>query len=129
VTGDGYFTGSAHAPIILGQGLRAFDIAQLAPARNRPDKVLEALGAPAEQISFFHTLWLRRLKRLGLESEAVDASFTAAPTARILSTEVPDPAGRTRVQVAFGDGQGLVGYQVYVNGVPIAARQRTTTSG
>ena len=118
----GYFDGSALASSLLAvaQGSRVFSFEQLAPTRNRPDKVLEALGAPRALIGFNETLWRRRLKRLGLSPGDVSDDFSSAPAARILHVQKPEATGVAVASLLFKDRVGLKGYRLFVNGVPLS---------
>ena len=120
---DGYFSGFDDGTMVaVAQGNRTSSVEQLAPARNRPDKILTDLGAPSERVVFYTALWHRRLRRLGLTPQQVSESFLGAPSVRIFEIGTPNASGKAPFRLSFRDTVGLQGYQVYVNGVPINAQ-------
>ena len=119
VSADGFFMGTQDAPLSLVRGNTSFSAAQLAPARNRPDRVLAALGAPPERVELYRSLWKHRLKRMGLDEEQLSTDFSAAPAARIVSVGAVDMKGQTSIELVFTDETSLQSYQVFVNGVPV----------
>lgn len=129
LTDDGYFEASPNAReiVALVQGLRSYDVEQLAPARNRPDAVLKALGGGGAQEGFYRALWQRRLSRLGLDETRVDAGFTTAPRVRIDGVTPGATAGEVTVRARFADDEGLTSYQAFVNGVPLGPRAPLAT--
>ncbi|CAN0542741.1 unnamed protein product, partial [Laminaria digitata] len=103
---------------MMVRGLEAFAVDQFAPRINRPDIILERLGAgPEAAIEHYRHLYERRLKKLGLSPELLDLH---APDAQIVSAKVR--GRRLDIKAACADSQyDLRRYNIYVNDVPLFA--------
>lgn len=117
-TPDGYYDSSPAGGrrVMMVRGVEAFAVDQFAARINRPDILLERLGAgPPEAIEFYRHLYQRRLKKLGLSEESLDLH---APDAQITGTKVS--GGSLQLKAAcVDDRQPLRRYNVYVNDVPL----------
>ncbi len=102
---------------------RAYPFEQFDLRLNRPDIVLERLGAPKEAIETAKSLREKRLKRMGVTEEMLKPDFHL-PELQIVG-EVPatTPKDQLDLQIkASDDKYPLDRLRVYVNNVPVNGR-------
>ena len=128
---EGLFDSSpaGYSLVAAVQGSRSFGIDQLAPRNNRPDLLLERLGLGSaglrDHLKALHT---RRLREAGVR-EAEVASQADLPQAQIVWSQPAATHGSVELEIVLRDRQGLKGYQVYVNDVPLFAGLGKPISG
>ena len=118
---QGYFTGTLASRDLLGitSGSSRFNFGQVATLFNRPDVILEKLGAPKSVIEFYQSLWHRRLSRLEISNENIDRRLVDAPTVRLDRVSSVNDNGEVELSMSFSDRTGLKGFQILINGVPL----------
>jgi hypothetical protein len=85
-TPDGYYMaprGALHS-VAFAVGLRAFPFEQFDLKYNRPDLVLQRLGAPKERIDLYYRAYQRRLEKMGFKEEDLGSAMHL-PEVRLLS--------------------------------------------
>jgi hypothetical protein len=90
---------------------------------NRPDIVLERLGAPTEAVAIAKQLREKRLKRMGVTEEMLKADFHV-PELEIVG-DVPATADANEINLAIKASDSkypLERLKVYVNNVPVNGR-------
>jgi uncharacterized caspase-like protein len=122
---DGYYSTASKS--IIGvhftDGLRTYPLEQFDLRLNRPDIVLDRLGAPKEAIEAAKSLRDKRLKRMGVTEEMLKPDFHL-PELQIVG-DVPSttPQDRLDLQIkATDDKYPLDRLRVYVNNVPVNGR-------
>jgi uncharacterized protein YecT (DUF1311 family)/uncharacterized caspase-like protein len=122
VTPDAFFTynkeGSKLVAFHLGN--RAFPLEQFDLRLNRPDIVLERLGAPKEAIETAKSLRDKRMKRMGVTEDMLKPDFHL-PELQIVG-DVPASTSKDQLDLqikATDDKYPLDRLRVYVNNVPI----------
>ncbi|MCP4678410.1 MAG: hypothetical protein GY854_23430 [Deltaproteobacteria bacterium] len=121
LTDEGYFDASRRGGHLLAlvTGTRGFRIDQLATKYNRPDLVLSYLGLGSPKlIAHYYEMFLKRLRKLGIEEDEVDNVFAMAPTVSIEKAEYKGKWIRLTVDMT-ATGSPLSSYNLYANDVPI----------
>ncbi len=127
---DGYFTASRDGGrlLIASHGLRGYRVDQLAAQRNRPDLLFERLGfGPPERVAHFEAQYQKRLRRLGVSETALGQALESAPTVRFVSLEQKGKLAELEIEAAAA--AGLKSYNVFVNDVPLFAREGKPLTG
>jgi hypothetical protein len=117
------FRGSAIKDIHFVKGFQPFPLEQFDLRLNRPDIVLERLGAPKEAVETAKSLRDKRLKRMGVTEEMLKPDFHL-PELQIVG-EVPASTPRDQLDLqikATDDKYPLDRLRVYVNNVPVNGR-------
>jgi len=102
------------------RGLNSFPLEQFDLRLNRPDIVLERLGAPKEAIDAAKTLREKRLKKMNVTEEMLRPDFHLPEVA--LTSEIPSTISSDQIDLkikASDDKYPLERLRVYVNNVPI----------
>ncbi|MBN1409577.1 MAG: caspase family protein [Spirochaetales bacterium] len=121
-TDDGYWDSSRNGGnlVAMVSGMNVWNIDQFAVRNNRPDIILERLGIDNPGlIEHYRTLYLRRLKKLGL-TEGTLSSDLQIPVVKITDTRVK---GKTaEIKFSLNDNKyRVIAYNIYVNDVPVFA--------
>ena len=124
-TEDNYY--ATHSPrtstIAFTKGVHSYPLEQFDLRLNRPDIVLERLGAPKEAIETAKSLRDKRLKRMGVTEEMLKPDFHL-PELQIVG-EVPASISKDQLDLqikATDDKYPLDRLRVYVNNVPVNGR-------
>jgi len=125
VTPDGYYMGkfSGRPFIAFKTGLRGFPFEQFDLRLNRPDIVLDRLGAPKEAIEAANSLREKRLKRMGVTEEMLKPDFHL-PELQIVG-DMPAMTAKDQLDLqikATDEKYPLDRLRVYVNNVPVNGR-------
>ena len=125
ITPENYYSShSTHtASIAFTKKVRSFPLEQFDLRLNRPDIVLERLGAPKEAIETAKSLRDKRLKRMGVTEEMLKPDFHL-PELQIVG-EVPATTAQDQLDLqikATDDKYPLDRLRVYVNNVPVNGR-------
>ncbi len=118
---EGYYAASAAGSELVRaiQDRRSIRLARLAPAKHRPDRLLEAAGlADAETVERSRAARAKRLETLGLDPDQVSGRPLRAPRVEILG--VREDRGGATVSFRIRDEEnGLLRYRVLVDGVAL----------
>ena len=122
---DGNYMARGLLPEVIGfrNGLEAYPFEQFDLQLNRPDIVLERLGAPEEAVAITKQLREKRLKRMGVTEEMLKPDVHV-PELEILG-DVPatTDAGEINLSIKASDSKYLLErLKVYVNNVPVNGR-------
>jgi hypothetical protein len=125
VSKDNYFTVSSRSAqgVHFSDGEHSYPFEQFDLRLNRPDIVLERLGAPAEAVAIAKQLREKRLKRMGVTEEMLKPDFHV-PELEIVG-EVPSTTDADSINVAIKASDSeypLERLKVYVNNVPVNGR-------
>ena len=125
VCDDGYYStrDGRKQPFAFRIGNSAYPFEQFDLRLNRPDIVLERLGAPKEAIETAKSLREKRLKRMGVTEEMLKPDFHL-PELQIVG-EVPATTSKDQLDLqikATDDKYPLDRLRVYVNNVPVNGR-------
>ena len=104
-------------------GSRAYPFEQFDLRLNRPDIILDRLGAPPEAIAIAKELREKRLKRMGVTEDMLKPDFHL-PELQIVG-EVPASTPKDQIDLkikATDDKYPLDRLRVYVNNVPVNGR-------
>jgi len=119
-----YATHSAKvSSIAFTEGVHSFPLEQFDLRLNRPDIVLDRLGAPKEAIEAAKSLRDKRLKRMGVTEEMLTPDFHL-PELKIVGN-VPATIAKDQIDLqikATDDKYPLDRLRVYVNNVPVNGR-------
>lgn len=105
------------------RGLYSYPLEQFDLRLNRPDIVLERLGAPKEAIETARSLREKRLKRMGVTEEMLKPDFHL-PELQIVG-DVPATTAKDQLDLQIkttDDKYPLDRLRVYVNNVPVNGR-------
>ena len=118
---------ATHAPqlsaIAFTKGVSSFPLEQFDLRLNRPDIVLDRLGAPPEAVTIAKELREKRLKRMGVTEDMLKPDFHL-PVLQIVG-EVPASTSKEQIDLqikAADDKYPLDRLRVYVNNVPVNGR-------
>ncbi len=118
---------ASHAPkvstIAFTQGVHSYPFEQFDLRLNRPDIVLDRLGAPKEAIEVAKTLREKRLKKMNVTEEMLKPDFHLPEVA--LTSEIPSTTSADQLDLqikATDDKYPLDRLRVYVNNVPVNGR-------
>jgi hypothetical protein len=109
--------------IHFSDGQRTYPFEQFDLRLNRPDIVLERLGAPADAVAIARQLREKRLKRMGVTEEMLKPDFHV-PELEIVG-DVPATTDGNEINVAIKASDSkypLERLRVYVNNVPVNGR-------
>jgi len=101
-------------------GYQTYPFEQFDLRLNRPDIVLDRLGAPKEAIDAAKTLREKRLKKMNVTEEMLQPDFHLPEVA--LTSEIPSTTSSDQIDLkikATDDEYPLERLRVYVNNVPI----------
>ena len=115
--------GNPYRVLSFTKGLESYPLEQFDLRLNRPDIVLERLGAPKEAIETAKSLREKRLKRMGVTEEMLKPDFHL-PELQIVG-EVPATTANDQLDLqikATDDKYPLDRLRVYVNNVPVNGR-------
>jgi hypothetical protein len=126
VDSEGYYMARGSLPTLIGfnRGLEAHPFEQFDLRLNRPDIVLERLGAPDEAIAIAKQLREKRLKRMGVTEEMLQPDFHL-PEIEILG-EIPSSTAENELALnikASDSKYPLDRLRVYVNNVPVNGKE------
>ena len=121
---DYYLTlGSAHKSVGFRFQARGYPLEQFDLRLNRPDIVLERLGAPKEAIKTAKSLREKRLKRMGVTEEMLKPDFHLPELQIVGDVPATTPKDQLDLQIkAADDKYPLDRLRVYVNNVPVNGR-------
>jgi len=125
LTPEGYYLtlGSAHKWVGFRFDGRGYPLEQFDLRLNRPDIVLERLGAPKEAIETAKSLREKRLKRMAVTEEMLKPDFHL-PELQIVG-DAPATTSKDQLDLrikATDDKYPLDRLRVYVNNVPVNGR-------
>jgi len=126
-TDQGYYRASQNGVDMFAfhVGEHAFPFEQFDLNFNRPDKILEALNAPKDEIQLHHQVWQKRLRRLNIREEWLKPSFHL-PELTLLTEQIPPATSEPRLKLkvlAKDSDFTLDRLMVYDNDVPIHGRK------
>ena len=109
--------------IAFTQGVHSYPLEQFDLRLNRPDIVLERLGAPKEAIETAKSLREKRLKRMGVTEEMLKPDFHLPELQIVGDIPATTPKDQLDLQIkATDDKYPLDRLRVYVNNVPVNGR-------
>jgi uncharacterized caspase-like protein len=115
--------GNASSLIAFRKGLNVYPLEQFDLRLNRPDIVLDRLGAPKEAIETAKSLRDKRLKRMGVTEEMLKPDFHLPELQIVGEVLVTTPKDQLDLQIkATDDKYPLDHLRVYVNNVPVNGR-------
>ncbi len=125
-TPDGYYTGSGDIVKQLHyvtQGTQTLGFQQLDILYNRPDKVLEAVGnTDTALMQGYKSAYLKRLKKLGIDSTQLSGNTSAVPVAEIKNRsaiQYEQSNNQLKLSIAArGSGAFLQQFNIWINEVP-----------
>ena len=125
VTADGYFSSPAesYGKLSFTRSVTSFPIEQFDLRLNRPDIVLERLGAPADAVAIARQLREKRLKRMGVTEEMLKPDFHV-PDLDIVG-DVPTTTDGSEINLSIKASDSkypLERLKVFVNNVPVNGR-------
>ena len=119
---------ATHSPkvsaITFTKGVRSYPLEQFDLRLNRPDVILERLGAPNHAVMAARLLREKRLKRMGVTEEMLKPDFHL-PEVRIVG-DVPSVTDQNQIQlhvIATDETVTLERLRIYVNNVPVNGRE------
>jgi TPR repeat protein len=122
---DLYYTtlNSLSDAVAFRVGQRGYPFEQFDLRLNRPDIVLERLGAPAEAIAIARQLREKRLKRMGVNEEMLKPDFHVPELEIIGDMPTTTEAGDINLEIKASDNKyPLERLKIYVNNVPVNGR-------
>lgn len=135
-TPDGYYktTPNAYQFAHFSKDNRVYGFDQFDLRQNRPDIVMERLGADKTYVELLHKAWLKRLHRKGFTPEMLSADMHVPEAVITNAEQIQDGfKGDTRqveLEVEFSDSRAeLVKAFATLNGVPLLGAQGKELSG
>jgi WD40 repeat protein/uncharacterized caspase-like protein len=128
---DGHFDASRSGGSLIAavERGRAYALDQLAIRNNRPDLVLQRIGAGSKDVNdYFRHRHDVRLTKLGIREDQLASTFASAPTVVIDQLAVAN-AEIEVVATLTSSSAALASYQIWVNGVPAFAGRGEPISG
>jgi uncharacterized caspase-like protein len=125
MTPDGYYETRAKSIKNIAAKCegRAYPFEQFDLRLNRPDIVLERLGAPKEAVETAKSLRDKRLKRMGVTEEMLKPDFHLPELDIVGDVPAATPKDQLDLQIrATDDKYPLDRLRVYVNNVPVNGR-------
>jgi hypothetical protein len=125
-TEDGDYMTPARSVQSVGftKGSQTFPFEQFDLRLNRPDTVLERLGAPVEAISIAKKLREKRLKRMGVTEEMLQPDFHLPEIEIIGDLPSSTTENELALQIKASDSKyPLDRLRVYVNNVPVNGKE------
>ena len=122
---SGEYAGDAAVFRQLGfrQSSRAYPFEQFDLRLNRPDIVLDRLGAPEEAVAIAKQLREKRLKRMGVTEEMLKPDFHVPELEIVGDVPATTDAGEISLVIQATDSKyPLERLKVYVNNVPVNGR-------
>jgi hypothetical protein len=104
--------------VALVNGLQSWNIDQLAAHSNRPDLLLQKLGAKdTSLVSYYAMLHRKRLRRQGMTD---DMPTTDAPLPAVMINSYKSDNGICKIKYTFGSSCGVLkSCNIFVNNVPV----------
>lgn len=133
-TPDGYYTATAalQDKVHFSRDNEAYRFDQFELRANRPDIILQRLGADSLDVAIARKAWLKRLKRRGYTPDMLSDSYHI-PEAEITNKEslgaVTDNRSVTLDLSAFDAETPLRNIQLELNGVPLYGDRGLDVSG
>jgi len=125
VTADYFYIqrGDPARGIHFVQGSRAFPFEQFDLRLNRPDIILERLGAPPEALAIAKQLRDKRLKRMGITEDMLKPDFHVPELEIVGDVPAATDAGEITLAIKASDSKHpLERLKVFVNNVPVNGR-------
>ena len=126
VTPDSYFTYNKEGSKLIAfhLGNRAFPLEQFDLRLNRPDIILERLGAPDEAIFIAKQLREKRLKRMGVTEEMLQPDFHLPEIELLGDLPSSTPESELAIKIKASDSKyPLDRLRLYVNNVPVNGKE------
>lgn len=124
-TPDNYYKMSKGASdrIQYVKGLDCYSFRQFDLKYNRPDIILERLGADKDKVKILKAAWRKRIKRMGFDEQGLNEAQSHAPTLDITNRKEisgKDMSKTATLNIHASDSKvALRSLHILVNGVPI----------
>lgn len=132
-TPDGYYSADKDVAnmIMFGSGLDLFSFDRFDLIRNRPDIVLERLGASPEECSLLKRVYLKRLNRMGYKESDLSAATSLPKTTitRFPSAEAVSKRSFTMSVQCSDRKYPIKRIMAWINGTPILGRDGLLVDG
>ena len=127
ITPDHYYlsNGKPYNLVRFTKGLKSYPFEQFDLRLNRPDIVLERLGAPAEAVAIAKQLREKRFKRMGVTEDMLQPDFHL-PEIEIVG-DIPSSTAESELALkikASDSKYPLDRLRLYVNNVPVNGKER-----
>lgn len=136
ITPDNYYKASPYAyeTLHFSKDNRVYGFDQFDLRLNRPDIVMQRLGADCGYVELLHKAWLKRLRRKGLTPEMLSddlyVPIATIDNADYLTGNTALDADSVQLQLTFSDSRvPLVKAFATLNGVPLLPPQGKDISG
>ena len=125
LTTDGFYASVNRSPLGLhfSDSFKTYPFEQFDLRLNRPDIVLERLGAPDEAVGIAKQLREKRLKRMGVTEEMLKPDFHVPEVEIVGDIPATTEAGKINFSIKASDSKyPLERLKVSVNNVPVNGR-------
>lgn len=127
ITPDNYYKASkgAHSGVHFSKGLEVYPFEQFDLRLNRPDIILERLGAPSDKVQIYHEAWLKRLRKMGFSEKDLTAELTLPSVSLLNERELDNITEASYVNINFtvsDPTHTIKRVFVNLNGVPLLGK-------
>lgn len=124
LTTDNYYKASKGIfdKIHFTKGMEIYSFEQFDLKYNRPDIVLQKLGAPAKQIETYHKAWQKRVKKMGYTESMLSDEIHAPEVSVVNKRDIPAVTPLTKLSLqlkAYDSKYKLNRFFISLNGVPL----------
>ena len=128
ITNDGYWDSSEQGSELISMvnDENAWNIDQFAIKNNRPDIILQRLGAGSSLIQHYANMYLKRLRKSGLKEHELSKDYKL-PITKIEGISLKE--NFAQIKFSLSDDLSLSRYCIYINDIPLFGANGKSITG